>query len=462
MVREAEPSNAGPELLVHRSRRRIRWQSTIAEARRVFGRERTAMHGRRSQRKMFRMTRPPCLPVTAGRARGVQSCFATRGPVVRGRTGDAEPPRPPGPWRPVRIVFVLAAADLSGGVRTIATYAERLRMRGHRVTVVSAPPPAPTMRQRARALVREGRLLRSEPRGPSHLDGLPVEHLLLDRYRAVLDGDLPDADVVVATWWITAEWVAALSPRKGAKVHFIQGHDLETPGQPRERVRATWRLPLRRIVCSRWLAELACEDYEDGEARLVPNGVDASLFDSPPRSKGLVPTVGFVYAPQPIKGCDVAIAALVATERRLPGLKVVAFSSSAADPALSLPSHWRFFLRPLQRDIPRIYASCDAWLWPSHREGFGLPILEAMACRTPVVATRAGAAPDILKDGGGILVPASDPVVMAEALARIVTLPALQWQELSSRARQVAKKYDWNRSTDLFELALQDAAAGAW
>jgi glycosyltransferase involved in cell wall biosynthesis len=58
------------------------------------------------------------------------------------------------------------------------------------------------------------------------------------------------------------------------------------------------------------------------------------------------------------------------------------------------------FLRPvLYRSTKNVYADCDVWLFASFSEGFGLPIIEAMACRCPVVATRAGCAPDVIKEG---------------------------------------------------------------
>ena len=91
----------------------------------------------------------------------------------------------------------------------------------------------------------------------SPFDDLGLEHRVLERSRAVRDRDVPEADVVVATWWETAEWVAGLAPSKGAKVYFVQGHEIY-PWLPQKRCRATYRLPLRKIVVSRWLREIIC------------------------------------------------------------------------------------------------------------------------------------------------------------------------------------------------------------
>lgn len=360
----------------------------------------------------------------------------------------------------LRIVFVIAEANASGGVRTVAIYASLLARRGHEVAVVSTPPPAPSLRARVKSLLR-GRGWPADPAPqPSHLDGLEVEHRVIDRRRPVTDGDVPDADVVVATWWETAEWVAALSARKGAKVHFVQGHESDLPGQPASRVAATWRLPLRRVVCSRWLLEIARERYGDPEAILVPNGVDLRQFSAPPRDRQAVPTVGLLYSEAWIKGCDVAAAAFERARRDVPGLRLVAFGSGPTSPAVPLPEGAEYVLRPSQREIPGIYSRCDAWLWPSRREGFGLPILEAMACRTPVIAAPAGAAPDLLARGGGVLLQAAHPEEMARAIVDVLSRGPDGWRRLSDEAFAVAGEHDWESSATRFEAALERARSG--
>ena len=116
--------------------------------------------------------------------------------------------------------------SLTGGIRVVSIFAELLRKRGHSVFVISLPHPQPSMRQQVKLLL-QGRGWISPPENePSFFDNLPVEHKITDRYRPVEDKDVPDADVVVATWWETPEWVAKLSPSKGAKAYFFQGHEV--------------------------------------------------------------------------------------------------------------------------------------------------------------------------------------------------------------------------------------------
>ncbi|MFP5286722.1 MAG: glycosyltransferase family 4 protein, partial [Thermoanaerobaculia bacterium] len=102
-------------------------------------------------------------------------------------------------------------------------------------------------------------------------------------------------------------------------------------------------------------------------------------------------------------------------------------------------------------DLPAFYGSCHAFVLPStdgRREGFGLVLLEAMACGRPVITTPiVGVAGDVEPRGVGVLVPPDDPAALAAALRGMKDLP-----EMGKRARQlVEERYTWDRVTDLYE-----------
>jgi glycosyltransferase involved in cell wall biosynthesis len=360
----------------------------------------------------------------------------------------------------MKITFVLTRPGLDGGTRVIAAHAERLRRRGHEVVAVSTPRRPGTVLDYVRAIVR-GKSFprRSTRRMPSHIDNTGVAHRTLDRFRPVTDADVPDADVVVATWWETAEWVATLGPSKGAKAHFIQGY--ETWGGPPDQVMAVWRLPLHKIVISRWLLDLAAEEFGDHDVSLVPNSVDLDRFHSPPRRRQSWPTIGFVYSALPIKGLDVAFDAIERARASFPTLRIIAFGSRGPVSELPLPPGTEYHRSPPQEELPRLYASCDAWLFSSRREGFGLPLLEAMACRTPVVATPAGAAPELLAEGGGLLVRPEDATDMARGICHLLALSQEQWRTMSDAAFVTATRYTWDNAADQMEAALQRAVEKA-
>jgi glycosyltransferase involved in cell wall biosynthesis len=357
----------------------------------------------------------------------------------------------------MRITFVSPIVNLGGGTRVMAIHAAALARMGHAVQVVSPPPRRLPLRRRVKALLQGKGWPRNVTRPASHLDGLALEHRVLERWRPVVDADVPDADVVVATWWETAEWVAALHPRKGAKAYFIQHHEI-FPYTPAERVRATYRLPLHKIVIAPWLARLMREEYGDPVIDLVPNSVDRSQFHAPPRGKQPRPTVGFLYSRAGFKGVDVTLKAIRHLRESIPSLRVLSFGSQRpeGDP-LFLP--WiEFEFCPAQDRLRDIYACCDAWLTASRSEGFNLPAMEAMACRAPVVATPTGwPAEAVVSGANGMLVGFDDDRALAKAAQTILALPPAQWRAMSDRAYATASAGSWEQSSRMFEAALLHA-----
>ena len=338
----------------------------------------------------------------------------------------------------------------------IATYADRLHKRGHEVVVVSTPRREAGFGAKVRSLVRG----KGWPRklGASHFDQVDVDHRIIDRFRPIIDDDLPDADIVIATWWETAEWVAKLSPRKGVKAYFIQ-HDETQLSAEKDRVIATWALPMHKLAVAQWLVDLGKTRCPGDEIALMPNAVDLDQFNAPPRGKQQSPTVGVMYSQAKFKGCDIALRAFEIAREKIPDLKLVAFGTQGPNATLPLPADARYVKDPPQDDIRGIYADCDAWLFASRSEGFGLPILEAMACRTPVIATPAGAAPELLANGGGLLVKPEDPIDMAAAIQRICAMDDSAWREISQRAYQTACAHTWDDAANRLEIFLHHVIA---
>jgi glycosyltransferase involved in cell wall biosynthesis len=356
----------------------------------------------------------------------------------------------------MKITFVMASAfDLSGGDRVVATYADCLRQRGHDVVVVSRARPAITLRDRARALLK-GKGWLTQVKKPSHFDNLDVPRYVIDGYRPVVDADLPDADVVIATWWETAAWVAKLSPRKGAKAYFVQHHEV-FDYLPQAQTAASYRLPLHKITIAQWLVDLMRTEYNDEVVSLVPNSVDTAQFYAPPRTKQPTPVVGMTYSPIPWKGCDISLKAFSLAAQQIPDLRLVCFGSGDPIPSLPLPPTVDFTARPTQAMLRELYAKCDAWLFGSRIEGYGLPILEAMACRTPVIGTPAGAAPELLANGAGLLVNPEDPEDMAKAIVKLCQFSESEWKTMSEIAYTRVTGYSLADAVTRFESALKMA-----
>ena len=358
----------------------------------------------------------------------------------------------------MRVTFVLPTLDHSGGNRVIAIHAAGLRQRGHAVSVVVPRPPPPTLRDAARGLFRRPAPARPAT-GRSHVEEAGFEPLIVADVGRLLPRELPDADVLVATWWETAELVLAMPASKGAKAYFVQGHEV-FEYTPRLRVEATYRTPaLQRIAVAPWLVDKLARDYGDRQVALVPNAVDHSVFFAEPRDKHDVPAVGFVYSSTLFKGLEVAVSALGRVRKRWPGVRIHAFGSEDIDRVTNHALGLTYTRLPPQHTLREIYAACDVWLASSHSEGFGLPALEAMACRTPVVSTRTGWPADAIVDGvNGYLAEPGDDATLAQHLSTVLGLDAADWQRMSQAAYATASTLTWAQSTALFEAALLNVA----
>ena len=93
-------------------------------------------------------------------------------------------------------------------------------------------------------------------------------------------------------------------------------------------------------------------------------------------------------------------------------------------------------------DLPALYAGATCFVFPSLYEGFGLPVLEAMAAGAPVVAARAGSIPEVAGDAA-LLVDARVPGELATAIEAVLTDGALR-ERLVARGRARAAQFEWN------------------
>jgi len=114
--------------------------------------------------------------------------------------------------------------------------------------------------------------------------------------------------------------------------------------------------------------------------------------------------------------------------------------------ALGLEGVLHFLGYVPDHDLPLLYGSAEAFVFPSLYEGFGLPVLEAMASGTPVVASTRGSLPEIAGDAA-ILVEPVEPEALADAIHRLVSDPALR-EEYRGRGLDRARAFSWQRTAE--------------
>jgi glycosyltransferase involved in cell wall biosynthesis len=96
-------------------------------------------------------------------------------------------------------------------------------------------------------------------------------------------------------------------------------------------------------------------------------------------------------------------------------------------------------------DLPALYRAATVFLWPSIYEGFGLPILEAMACGTPVITSHTSAMPEVAGDAA-ILVDPYNPADTTMALREVIGSPNL-CERMKTKGLEQARNFSWEKTT---------------
>jgi len=220
-------------------------------------------------------------------------------------------------------------------------------------------------------------------------------------------------------------WYRLLLPRLAHRVRRIA-----VPSEyVRQKVLRRFRLPGKQVVT-------------------VPGGVDPARFH-PIRQKDLHERyILFVGSLEPRKNLPVLLEAWQAIALQHPDVSlVVAGVPGAVFRPVALPHavarlQWAGYVS--EAELPGLYAGATAFVLPSLEEGFGLPVLEAMACGVPVIAADAGALPEVVGEAGILFDPAS-PAALAAALDFCLDNPEL-CLNLQCLGIERARQFSWSRA----------------
>ena len=101
-------------------------------------------------------------------------------------------------------------------------------------------------------------------------------------------------------------------------------------------------------------------------------------------------------------------------------------------------------------ELVTLYSSSEVAVVPSLYEGFGFPAAEAMACGTPVIASRAGALPEVVGENNeaGISVPPADSEAIAKAISQLLDDELLRRKMGQAGIRRVEEHFNWRRAAE--------------
>jgi alpha-1,3-rhamnosyl/mannosyltransferase len=97
-----------------------------------------------------------------------------------------------------------------------------------------------------------------------------------------------------------------------------------------------------------------------------------------------------------------------------------------------------------EADLPALYSGAMSFVFPSLYEGFGLPVLEAMACRVPIVCSNTSSLPEAAGDAA-LLVDPLDVNALAEAIRRVLASQELR-EYLREKGRAQAARFSWEQT----------------
>ena len=163
------------------------------------------------------------------------------------------------------------------------------------------------------------------------------------------------------------------------------------------------------------------------------------------------PCLLYVGTLDPRKGLDTLITAFGLLAARIPHHLVIAGQKGwyvdalfRQVEALGVGRRVHFTGYVADDDLPTLYNLADLFVFPSRYEGFGLPVLEAMACGTPVVCSNASSLPEVAGEAA-LLVPSDDAPALAAAVESVLGQPTLA-DQMRAQGLARAKRFSWEET----------------
>jgi D-inositol-3-phosphate glycosyltransferase len=360
-------------------------------------------------------------------------------------------------------------------VREVARELSRMRMRADIFTRSQnrAIPRVVTLAEGVRVVH-----LAAGPEAPMPRERV-YDHLeeFVDGVEAFRIGAGVDYDLIHAHYWLSGAVGLELRRRWGVPLvqmfHTLgrlkndasrHGADREPDVRIAEEARivgAADRLIAATVIERAYLANHYGAD--PGRIAVVPCGVDTELFtpgDQPAARAALrlddAPRLLYVGRQTPIKGLATLLDAMARLRAAGSGVRLSIVGGDADEPLdgheaalrerlgrLALGDAVTFVGAQPQDALPAWYVAADATVLPSYYESFGMVALEAMACGSPVVASRVGGLQTTVRDGvTGLLVPEHDPAALADALGRLLGDEDLRWR-LGREGVRWAAQHRW-------------------
>jgi len=337
----------------------------------------------------------------------------------------------------LKISFLIPNSGIGGGVRSTAVMANILLQRGHQVRIF--------YRHNRLGVKRKlGNLYRRYRFGPNH-DWMHCFRGFSAEYNSLDAGMFSPGEIIISMCAQTTLDMCTLPQGYGFKVLYCRGPEIDNW----DRMIEAWGKPVPKIVTSSYIADLIKREVSQPVEAVIPNGVDTREYyqELPGEEKS---GIGAILGSSRPKDPRTAVQVMKMLEHSMPEVPRYMFGSISPKQKV----HAQYFRQPSVDQARGIYSRCKAWFCASLSEGFGNPLLEAMACGCVVVSTDCGGPRDIIKDGeNGFLVNIGNAGAMVYKLGLICRDDEL-CRRLSANALRTARKFKWRKSADKMEKYL--------
>lgn len=341
----------------------------------------------------------------------------------------------------ITFLFPNSGNQLSGGLKVVCEYANRLAADGHDVHIAYAGSIFWGKKTWFYKLTGVIRYLQTWCKGYSCKNWFALDSRVQEHWCWSLnERHVPQSDIYICTTPYTAMYLKDYT--LGKKFYFIQGY--ENWGSVTDAVLfETYHYPLQKFAVASWLQQIIVNAGE--ECDFIPNGFDAEYFylKEPIAQKDKY-CITMLYHTSKLKGCDNSFKALDIVHRKYPQIRVNIFGS--AEQPHNLPSWYNYYQCPDKECHNGIYNSSAIYIGGSLSEGWCLTIGEAMLCGCAVACTDIPGYREMATDGEtALLSPVGDAEAMAANIIRLIEDDELR-QRIAENGHRHIQQYTWEKS----------------
>lgn len=345
----------------------------------------------------------------------------------------------------MKINFIIPFTYLTGGIKVVFEYCNRLNDLGHEIIIYV---PMKAYKFNNTGFIGSIKTLK-ESIANTFIRGKKVKWFNLNckikLVPHITDKYIEDADICVATAWPTAYDVEKLCDSKGKKVYFIQHYEIWSG--KKEEVDNSYKLNLNQIVIAKWLEELMYKEFKK-KSTVIYNGIDENEFCINEKQINDELTISILYHELEWKGFRDGIEAIELVRKQYPNIKVKAFGSKRGE---DIPDYIEFYENPTREELKQIYIDSDIYVFPSRNEGWGLTVIEAMACKCAIAGTNTGAISEIATDYKDCLI--SEPMdikALSQNIIKLIENDSLR-NDISKNAFDLASRFEWSKAVKKME-----------